>query len=260
MGTAIRQPGSTITSLTCNSVPVEGAVIVASTSADDQCNLPTSTILTKGFLGLCYQAPAASGDTIDIVTAGYYPGVASGAITRNDFLMLAATTGTVKTWTPSAGPGQLIVGQALESVSDGERVGMVIFPGGKTAPVGQVVELVAGVGGSTAGSIAVPSTATDSLAVLPAGADPTTPILGLFLNTVIAGGTALVQISGIGLATTGAAVTRGTYLTANGADGTVKTAAPAGGTNDAVLGTALDTAGGAAVAIRVHIQPGLKQG
>lgn len=68
-----------------------------------------------------------------------------------------------------------------------------------------------------------------------------------------------VIMSGIANALAGAAITRGALLTVD-ALGRVVTAAPAAGTNNRVIGTALESAANANDVIRVLVNPGSFQG
>ncbi len=124
---------------------------------------------------------------------------------------------------------------------------------------GIVMPFVAGVGGTTAMAGVIQSTATDSLVVI-AGDIPTlAPQIGISLTTQVAGDTVYVVTHGITLMTdSGAGWTRGQMITTN-ATGLGKTAAPAGGTNVAIIGTATQTATASQNKL-VYVRPHMTQG
>jgi len=68
-----------------------------------------------------------------------------------------------------------------------------------------------------------------------------------------------VIVSGIANVLAGAAITRGALLTVD-SSGRAVTAAPAAGTNNRIIGTALESAGAANDVIRVLVNPGSFQG
>lgn len=93
-----------------------------------------------------------------------------------------------------------------------------------------------------------------------AGATPgiNAPCLGLALNAATAAGPLDIVTSGIFPAIAGGTITRGDPLTSDAA-GAVVTAAPAGGTNIAIIGYAMASAV-AADRVSVMIRPALLQG
>lgn len=100
--------------------------------------------------------------------------------------------------------------------------------------------------------------ASDNSAALPAGADPdpkTVALLGLSLFAVTSTQTgADVVTAGIYPGVAAASISRGQLLTVANTAGGVKPANPAGGTNVATIGYAMeDASSGERVAIDIHI-------
>ena len=110
---------------------------------------------------------------------------------------------------------------------------------------------------AVAGAVLVQG-ATDNSAALPAGADPnpaSVALLGLSFYAVTSSQTSAdVVTAGIYPGVAAASISRGQLLTVANTAGGVKPAAPAGGTNVATIGYAMeDAASGERVAIDIHI-------
>lgn len=255
MGTALRNPGQVI-GLLCDSANVsEGAALVRG-AANDSVKLPGAANSRETFVGIAYQAGATSANkSISVILNGIFAATASGAITRGDKVVMAATTGTVSAESLTTPPDAVRVGVALESVVDGERVAILI--GVQPAGRGAVVPFVAS-GAINAKTIVV--AAGVSKAKAPAGADPTKGVLGVALNTVADGETVYVVTHGVALVTdSGAGVTFADHIAIAGTSGLGKTAAPSTGVNDMVAGVALANAS-ASADITVFVNPYVLQG
>lgn len=246
-----------VSSFVCDTASVvEGSALVASVANDQAVALPAAGE-ALGFVGLALFAGSTStGQTLQLVVGGYYLAVASGAVTRGDYLVIADSTGKLKTWNSSINGGA-IVAQAMESVTTGQRVYVKVF---NSVPAQSLVTpFVAGTGGTTINCACVVG-AADSAVILPSGADPTSGVVGIALNTVSAAGIAYVVTSGLAsVKATSAGFTRGDNLAIGAAAGTLKLAAPSTGVNTMLVGTALGTAGANAVAAAL-IHPCLMQG
>lgn len=254
MGTALRNPGHVL-SLLCDSASVlEGAVLVQGAS-NDTCALPSAANTRSRVLGLAYVAGSSSANgPMSLVTNGVWPGIAGGSITRGDVLVVAGTTGTVQSASLSTPVDASVVGVAMESVSSGERVAILI--GARQRFSGVVLPMTAS-GAITANTIVI---AGNGVAAAPGGANPTAPILGVALNTVADGATVYVCVSGYATVTdSGSGVTANARITAAGTSGLGSTAAPAGGTNCAIVGIALATTA-ASGSIPVFVAPSTVQG
>ena len=110
---------------------------------------------------------------------------------------------------------------------------------------------------AAAGAVLVQG-ASDNSAALPAGADPdpkTVALLGLSFYAVTSTQTAAdVVTAGIYPGVAAASISRGQLLTVANTAGGVKPANPAGGTNVATIGYAMeDASSGERVAIDIHI-------
>ncbi len=110
---------------------------------------------------------------------------------------------------------------------------------------------------AAAGAVLVQG-ASDNSAALPAGADPdpkTVALLGLSFYAVTSSQTAAdVVTAGIYPGVAAASISRGQLLTVANTAGGVKPANPAGGTNVATIGYAMeDASSGERVAIDIHI-------
>lgn len=255
MGTALRNPGQVI-GLLCDSANVaEGAALFQGAS-NDTVKLPSAANSREKFIGIAYAAGSTSANKpVSVIINGVFAATASGAITRGDKVVIAAATGTVSSEALTTPPDATRIGIALESVADGERVAILIGtqPGGR----GTVIAFVAS-GAITANTIVV--AAGTSKAKVAAGADPTKGVLGVALNSVADGETVYVCTNGVASVTdSGAGVTFADHIAAAGATGLGKTAAPATGANDMVVGVALATTA-ASGSIPVMVNPYLMQG
>lgn len=237
MGIADRNPGQLVP-FSCSSASVaEGAVLVVG-AANDIVKLPTAASSSEQFVGLAaYPWSATAGSPVDVVINGVWPAIAAGTITRGDRVVIGGATGTVVSESLTTPANATRVGVALESATTGARVAILV--GNVPGFSGAVLKMVAGVGGTTANCLV---RAGDGTAILPGGASPTTALLGVALNTTLAGETVYVVTSGTAVVVdSGSGVTAGDYITAAGTNGKGLTAAPAGGTNCAVVGVALNT-------------------
>lgn len=129
MALSRRNPGPA-TPFESQSTLTDGLCVVVG-SADNKCALPAGADPVT-FLGVVKRedgSSAASGDTVDLITSGIYPLVASAAISRGDKLAIAGASGKVKTSAIAAGSNTFIVGIALEAAAaDGERVAAMLMP------------------------------------------------------------------------------------------------------------------------------------
>lgn len=128
---------------------------------------------------------------------------------------------------------------------------------------GQILALRSAIVAATPeGSLVVASTSATGTVVLPSGASPTTMLMGLLYQAshpTLANQPVEVVTSGVFPGIAGAGITAGDLLTSNGTDGTVKAVGAAGGTNEGVIGQALESAStGERVAILIN--PFIRQG
>lgn len=239
MGTSSRFPMESLYPLACDSASVlEGAVLVQGAS-NDTCALPSGASSRQQILGLCYQSfNSAAGSPATIVAPGaIFPGIAAGAITRGDVLVIGGATGTVVSVSATTPVDATRVGVALESVTTGERVAILI--GASQSFAGTVIKRTAGAS-ILANSLVIASGA--NLVIPTAGASPTAAIVGVALNAASSTETVYVVTSGLALVTdSGSGVTANDFVTSGGATGLGLTAAPGAGTNCAVVGIALAT-------------------
>lgn len=254
MGTSQRNPGQ-ILSASCDSASVlDGAVLVQGAS-NDTAALPAAANSSSAFLGLCYQGGDSSANKpISYIINGVYPGIAAGAIVRGNRLVVGGATGTVVAESLSTPANATRIGVALESVSSGERVAILI--GADSARAGNVLPFTAS-GSINANTIVV---AGNGVAAAPGGADPTSGVIGVALNTVTNGQTVYVCVSGYASVTdSGSGVSGGANIAVAGTSGLGKTAAPSSGTNTMCVGTALATTT-ASGSIPVLVNPFMLQG
>jgi hypothetical protein len=222
--------------ITANQVVIQG-------SADGSCTAPLGGDRVK-VLGVALNGASANG-VVDVCRAGITRCVASGVITRGDRVYVANTAGAVASFDTAQAttpPGVTFVGIALESVTDGQNVAVFLAIGAALDGRAFIRTYVVGTGGCTANCIVVGGTGGDAgKAVLPAGAAPTSGILGVALSTQLATESVDVVVMGVAIVKAGDAsiTTAGMPLTAFGAAGTAKLAAPGAGTNAALLGISL---------------------
>ena len=204
-------------------------------------------------------------NVVEVARAGIVRCVASGTIGRGDRLVIANAAGAVLSFDNNqmtVPPGAGFVGIALESVTDGQNIGVLLAIGAALDGRSTIRTFTAGTGGTTANSIVVGGTAGDAgKVVLPGGAAPTSGIVGVALQTVLAGASVDVVVAGFALVTAGDAsiTTVGMPLTAFGAAGTAKLAAPGAGTNAALLGVSLGAIANG-TAGPVNVNPSIMQG
>lgn len=254
MATANRNPGHVLP-LLCDSASVlEGAVLVQGAS-NDTVALPSAANTRAKIIGLAYAAGSSSANgPMSVVTDGVWAGIAGGTIVRGDLLVVAGVTGTVASVSLSTPADASIVGVAMESASSGERVAILI---GAVQRFSGVVLPFTASGSINANTIVI---AGNGVAAAPGGASPTSPILGVALNTVTNGQTVYVCVSGYATVTdSGSGVTANDRITASGTGGLGLTAAPGAGTNCAIVGVALSTTV-ASGSIPVAVMPSTVQG
>ena len=228
-----------------------GQVVVQGT-ADGHCTGPSGADIRTGILGVALNLVSSANATagvgvVDVCRAGIVRCVANGTITRGDRLTVATSAGDVKSFDANiltTGSGAEFVGIALESVTTGQNVGVFLAVGASLGNASTIANLLVGTGGVTVNCVCTFGTGGDAgKIVLPSGADLTLTghVAGIALATAIAGATIPVLLNGIGLVTAGDAsiTTGGMPLAIFGAAGTVKLAAPAGGTNDMIVGYSL---------------------
>jgi hypothetical protein len=245
--TALRIPYTVTGNLRMHAVPMtcetasvaEGSVLVAG-SADDKVALPAAAGAT-GVLGLAMRdGSSATNVPIDVIVEGVFPAVANGTITRGQQVVVASNTGDVKALAASDPPNAQVVGTALESATNGQRVTIVVQP--QNAGNGVVVPMVVDTGVTLAAGNVVVVGAADNTVKLPSGADPTAGVLGVALGAGTAGTTVNVLVCGVTTVKASAAtITRGDSLAVAASTGTVKTAAPGAGTNSMCVGVALQS-------------------
>lgn len=255
MGISDRNPGQLVP-FSCSSASVaEGAVLVMGAS-NDIVKLPTGASSSEPLIGLAaYPWSSSANSPVDAVVNGVWPGIAAGTIARGDRVVIGGATGTVVSESLTTPANATRVGIALESVTTGARVAILI--GNVPSFSGTVLKMTAGVGGTTANCIVM---AANGTAVLPGGASPTAALLGVALNTASAGETVYVVTSGTAVVVdSGAGVSANDFITAGGTNGRGLTAAPSGGTNCAVVGIALTTTA-ASGNITVAVSPSRIQG
>jgi hypothetical protein len=251
----MRAPGQGIITLTAEATITDGNVVIQG-AADDKCKLPAGTAADIAVLGLAKVeggGSLASGQPLDVVIDGVWPAKASGAITRGDRVAIANSAGAVKTANYAVAL-PMIVGYALESAADGERVAVLVMP--RAMPGLQIQQMVAD-GAVTAGTIVKVGTKDNSAAT--GTADPTSGVLGVALNTAADTGVLFVCTGGVVPVTTQGNLSRGNPVTVGDAAGGAKAAAPAGGTNAALVGLAV-AAATAPAACNVLVAPSIMQG
>lgn len=253
MGTAMRNPGQII-GYGCESATVAVGAVLVQGAADDAVKLPSGANSTEAVIGLCYQAVSTTDPNASAVINGVWQGIASGAITRGDKLVIANSSGHVASASASTPPNASIVGRALESVSNGEDVAILI--GGDSLDAGLVLPFTAS-GSIAANTIVV---AGNGVAAAPGGADPVSGVIGVALNSVTNGQTVYVQVAGRASVTdSGSGVSGGANIAVAGTNGYGKTAAPSTGANTMCVGTALATTSASGL-IPVLINPFVMQG
>lgn len=237
MGIADRNPGQLVPFNCASANVAEGAVLVMG-ATNDVVKLPTAASSSEALVGLAaYPWSSSANSPVDAVVNGVWPGIAAGTITRGDRVVVGGATGTVVSESLTTPANATRVGVALESVTTGARVAILI--GNVPSFSGAVLKMVAGVGGTTANCLVIAGNGT---AVLPGGGSPTAAILGVALNTALAGETVYVVTSGTAVVVdSGSGVNANDFITAAGTNGKGLTAAPAGGTNCSVVGIALTT-------------------
>lgn len=122
MATSMRNPGK-IMQATAEASIADGVVCIVGTA--DYSAAVCGADPTAGMLGIAKvdgNGTVASGSTVDIVTGGIYPDIASATITQGQTVTVGNSSGHVKPAAPSAGNNAMILGVALEDASSGERV------------------------------------------------------------------------------------------------------------------------------------------
>lgn len=256
MGMSLRNPGQQI-ALLCQSANVAAGAVLVQGTANDSVKLPSGAGSRESFVGVAYQAGLASTtQAISVIINGVFACTASGSITAGDRLVIGGALGTVASESASTPADATRIGRALETVTDGQSVAVLI---GADQPSfsGTVIKRTAG-GSILANSLVI--AAGSNTVVATAGASPTAAIVGVALNAASSTETVYVVTSGLALVTdSGSGVTANDFITSGGATGLGLTAAPAGGTNCAVVGIALATTA-ASGSIPVSVCPGRIQG
>lgn len=255
MGLSMRAPGQGIVTLTAEATITDGNVVLQG-AADDKCKLPAGDATDVAVLGLAKVeggGSVASGYPVDVVLDGVWPGKASGAITRGDRVAIANSAGAVKRANYGVALPR-IVGYALESAADGERVAVLVMPG--AMPGLQIQQMVAD-GAVTANTIVKAGSVDNSAAT--ATANPTSGVLGVALNTATDTNALYVCTHGVVPITTQGNLARGNPVTVGDAAGGAKAAAPGAGTNAAIVGTAVAAATAPAQG-NVLVAPSIMQG
>lgn len=223
-----------------------GQVVIQGT-ADGHCTAPLGSDFV-GVLGVAISPVSASAVTnsqnnvSDICTRGIVRCVANGTITRGDRVVVATSAGDVSSYDGNilTLPSYLTrVGYALESVTTTQNVAILLDIG----PVGMslIGTYTAGTGGVTANMVCCFGTSGDAgKVILPSGADLALSgkVAGIALATAIATATVKVLQFGYGIVSAGdsSLTSGGMPLAIQAASGTVKLAAPGGGTNDFIVG------------------------
>jgi len=255
MGLSMRAPGQGIITLTAEATITDGNVVIGG-AADDKCKLPAGTAADVAVLGIAKVeggGSVASGYPVDVVVNGVWPAKASGAITRLDRVAIANSAGDVKRANYGIGL-PMIVGYALESAADGERVAVLIMP---RAMPGLLITPFTADGAITANTIVKVGSADDKVAK--GTADPTTAQIGVALNTVADGGTVYVCTHGVVPVTTQGNLAKNDPVTVGDAAGGAKKANPGAGTNAGLVGHAV-AAATAPAACNVLVAPSIMQG
>jgi len=267
MSTSMRSPGRGILSLTAVGTILDGGPVVAAQAtvngaAADGCAPAAGTPADGAILGLAMKdgggvpgsASFTSGQAVNVVVDGVYPSVAAGAITVGQKVVASVTAGRVAAWT-SALSGLPIIGVALETAAAGEAVAILVCMG--LSPLSVVVPYTCGASAITANTVVAVGAADNVVA--PAGATPTSGLLGVALNAATSGQTVYVCINGPCQVASGTASSRGANLTTN-ASAQVVTAAPSAGTNNMCVGTGLAAGAGSAALFNIQVSPFVFQG
>lgn len=126
MATSMRNPGF-IRQAVAEATIADGVACVVGTA--DYSAAVAGSDPTSGVIGLAKVdggGSVASGDTVDIVTSGIYPGVAMASITQGQAVTVGNSAGGLKPAAPSAGANVMVLGTAQEDASSGERVAVQI--------------------------------------------------------------------------------------------------------------------------------------
>lgn len=114
--------------------------------------------------------------------------------------------------------------------------------------------------GAVSKDCAVVSGTLDHTCTMPAGADPTSGVLGVALNDAVSGGPVDVVMIGATPVIANAAVAVGANVAIAAATGKIKTVSIGTGTNTMILGKALEVANGADEKICIWVNPQMFQG
>lgn len=98
------------------------AVMIDASAAD---TVKLCTAITDHPIGICQNNPA-SGGVVEVMHAGISKYVAQGAVTRGDMLGLGTTDGSLVTITLGTETTVQVIGQALDTVADG-NIGTCLF-------------------------------------------------------------------------------------------------------------------------------------
>ena len=257
MGIALRNPDFLLGLSSDSATVADGAVMVVSPTNNSACALPTAANTRARVLGLCRLGyDGTKQGSIELATSGVYPCIALGAIARGDAVVVGNASGHVQAYSVSTPPDASVVGVAMEAAASTERVAVLLLR--DALRNGSVTAFVAD-GAITTSTIVVTSATTDNRVRAPAGADPTSGVVGAALNTVTDGQTVYVVTHGPASVTMASNVTRGDFVAVNGTTGQGKTAALGAGVNTHVVGVALASASGGAAGL-VMVAPNRIQG
>lgn len=183
----------------------------------------------------------------------------TATIAIGDLVVVASTAGEVATISLALAQSA-VVGIALSAVTNaasGQMVLVELIPEASNSV--QIVPMVANAA-IGANLIVVADPAVDLRVNLPAGADPTSGVLGVSLTAAAgAASTLLVCTKGPASLISGGNLTRGANVAVFGAAGSGKVAAPAAGTNTHCVGTALQATTAPAQGL-VMVNPFMFQG
>ena len=226
-------------------------------STDGKVDVATSPAHTP-IIGVSLEDKEA-GQHVDVVRfCSIAPMKADGVIALGAVVRASLTSGKVSAASALAAPGP-IVGIAMEAAgADNDVIGVLIAPE-LAANLGPFRVMTAN--GAIAAGRLVKVGAVNNTIEQCNSASPTTNIIGVAVNAA-AGASDLVVVAlagSVAPVTSGAAFSRGAFLTSD-ASGKAIAAAPAAGTNCAMVGSALAAATGADESVNVLVYPGSHQG
>jgi len=126
MATSMRLPGL-IRQATAEATIADGVACVVGTA--DYSAVVAGADPVAGVIGIAKVdggGSIASGETVDIVTSGIYPGIAMASITQGQAVTVGNSAGGLKPAAPSAGANAMVIGIAQADASSGQRVAVQI--------------------------------------------------------------------------------------------------------------------------------------